>query len=196
MPEAGLPPLTTPTAVYVWPYGDMEFVQQTLPDRALIWAGAGPLARGDLEPAAYSLYTRYQVTERPDWQVRAEFGELFHLYDSTVTQKADDVVRVDLIWGVETAVDEAYTVFVHVVGSEGLIGQSDTPPADGLWPYHWWRTGLLLHERHTITLTEPYDPTQHQILVGWYDDATHTRLSVTDETNAIVGNTWVLGYED
>ncbi|MCP4425080.1 MAG: hypothetical protein GY803_11340, partial [Chloroflexi bacterium] len=46
-PDAGLPPLTRISQLFIWPYAQRDFIPPALPADALIWAEPGPLARGD-----------------------------------------------------------------------------------------------------------------------------------------------------
>ncbi len=187
--EAGLPaPLPLPAHLFVWPYGNVDFVQEALPPRALVWVEAGPLARGDLEPEAYPLYATYRVHEAQPLPPQAIFGGLLQLQAAQAVLY-DGGVQVDLIWLAETAVVPPLTAFVHLVGPDGLVAQDDAPPASGLWPSDWWRPGLQLHERRTIPLPASFDPTVHYVLVGLYD-AAQTRLPLVDGNGRAAGDSW------
>lgn len=189
LPEAGLPaPLPLPAHLFVWPYGNVDFVQEALPPRALVWVEAGPLARGDLEQEAYPLYATYRVHAAQPLPTQAVFGGLLQLQAAQAVLY-DGGVQVDLIWMAETAVPQPLTAFVHLVGPGGLVAQNDAPPGSGLWPPAWWRPGLQLHERRTIPLPASFDPTAHYVLVGLYD-ATQTRLPLVDGHGQAAGDSW------
>lgn len=197
-PEEGLldTPLAVPAALYVWPYSDHDFVAQAFPLPALVAAETGSLARGDLEATAYPLYVRYTAQARPAaGQPLAFFGGHVALQDVSLTAATGNVLQVDLYW--ESVADEgpiaALTAFVHVMDLGGdFIGQSDSQPAGGHWPTRWWRPGLLILDSHDVTLTQTFDPVQHQIWVGLYDGATLARLPVTEANGESPGDAWRL----
>jgi hypothetical protein len=196
-PEQGvLQQPTLPFALYAWPYGPLDFVPQAIPASALVLVESGSLARGDLEPKPYPLYVRYSVQTAPtDWPMLANFEDQLQLRQVQVAESDHAAclsfcLKVNLYWSVETAVSQDITVFVHVLGPDGiLIGQHDGPPVEGHWPLPWWRPGLVVQDFHQVELAEPYNPTSHHLLVGlyWQDG---TRLQVFDEAGQPVGDSW------
>ncbi len=207
LPEQGIT-ATPPFAVYVWPYESLAFFPQSLPPTALITAETGSLARGDLESQVYPLYVRYLVQPAPPMTPPlANFADQLLLQEATIEDQCPQpapaaglevhetvptCIQIQLQWQAKTAVSQPITVFVHVVAADGgLIGQDDSPPANGNWPIAWWRPGLWLQENHTIHLSQPYHPSQQQIVVGlyWQDG---TRLQILDETGQPVADSWQL----
>jgi 4-amino-4-deoxy-L-arabinose transferase-like glycosyltransferase len=182
-PAAGLIPAPLPPSqVYAWPYGSLDFLPDALAPPALVRVEPGPLARGDLEPEAYSLYTRYLVEVAPtDWPLLADFDRTLWLRQATVALPAADVMVVTLAWEGETAVADPLIAFVHLVGPDGLlVAQVDAPPGQGLWSGGWWQPGLIMQERRTLHLPRPFDPAQHQVQVGLYNALTGERLPRRD----------------
>lgn len=188
VPENSLPPLSPPGTIFAWPYASREFLPSALPEKSLIWAQSGPLARGDLEPAPYPLYAQYNVIAAPTLPILATFGSALSLHQAVVMVN-NEQMQIDLIWSGEAVVPPDLTVFVHVVGPQGVITQSDAPPGSGNWWGNWWRPGLMLHERRTLNLPIPFDPAQLQILIGVYDGS-QTRLLVRDVHGIVIGDTW------
>lgn len=192
-PAQGLPPQPLPAAIYAWPHSSLEFVPAALPPPALIQAQLGSLARGDLEPQAYPLYVRYFAQSPPaNWPLNANFDNQLHLRQTQISTDClpqPNCLQVTLSWGAETAVSQPLTAFVHIVGTEGLIGQHDSPPANGQWPHIWWQPGYILQDVHTIPLNQPFDATQHQIWVGLYNNA-QVRLPILDVAGQPVGDAW------
>jgi len=183
-PAAGLPnELGGPAVIYAWPHGSLDFLPAALDLPARVTVEAGPLARGDLEPESYSLYTRYDIAPGLSaTAATAEFAGQFALR-AAATLTAPDALAVDLLW--EAAAERSPggplpQVFIHVVGPEGLLAQHDGPPADGLWPAGGWRPGLAVGERHTLRLPRPFDAMRDQVQIGLYWPDTGERLPVVD----------------
>lgn len=202
LPENGLPPLTRPTQLFIWPYANRDFIPRALPENGLIWTENGPLARGDLETEPYPLYAYYQVTPNlPDWPVQARFGDTLALHqppspNTPISMPDPLAVQIDLIWSAGSPLSPTASVFVHVVGPQGTIAQDDAPPGGGLWSANWWRPGLLLHDRRTISLPVPFDPAHHTIFVGIYDSVTGDRRPVTNAAGQVIGDRWELKIND
>ena len=79
------------------------------------------------------------------------------LHQATVESLSASEVQIDLYWSTATAVTQPLIAFIHIVGTDGgssdLIAQDDAPPANGRWS--WWQPGLIIHDPHTLTLSEP-----------------------------------------
>ena len=62
--DAANPPatITGPAVVFAWPYDPLDALAAAVVAPARVAVEPGPLARGDLEPQAYPLYTRYTIT--------------------------------------------------------------------------------------------------------------------------------------
>jgi hypothetical protein len=191
-PENGLDvDITQNAAVYTYPFMEQDFVESILQPPVLVSVGTGSLARGDLETEAVPLFLRYGVEPAPNLTELARFGEMVGLYGLDVIETEDGKLLVDLIWETETAVLDNLTVFVHAVNPDGLIAQSDSPPANGFWQADWWQPGLYLRDRHEIVLPENVDSSDYQLHIGWYDAATKTRLPVTAADGTVLGDTFI-----
>lgn len=191
-------PLTVPASVYAWPYDSMAYLEQALPSEALITVDDGGLVRGDLEETAYPLYVHYGLEESTavDAQRQAGFAEQLFLRQVELSPVQTRQLQVDVYWDAAPPVAENLIAFVHVSGPDGLVGQDDGPPAGGRWPASWWRPGLVLRDRRTITLDEAYDPARHMITIGFYDAQSGERLPVIDmQSGELVGDAWVVANE-
>jgi len=180
------PPTTLeqPAALYVWPYGALDFLAAASP--ATVAVTPGPLARGDLEPEAYSLYTRYAITPGlPADSPTADFDGQF-LLRAGATLPADDEVAVDLSWEPTEPPAALPNVFIHVVGPEGMLAQYDGPVGRGLWPPAAWRPGLAVAENHRLTLPRPFDPASDTLQFGLYWPDTGQRLPLLDAAGAVM----------
>lgn len=194
----GLPPLTQGQAtIFVWPHQSLAFVRQALPPPALVSAVTGSLGRGDLEPAAYPLFVRFQREPAPALPPLARFGEHVALHQAAIAPLDTHRLRVNLVWSTTAAIPESLVSFVHVrpkhaSAADGLVGQNDQPPAQGHWPTPWWQPGLYVADQHLLTLREPYDPARHEILIGLYVADTVTRLPVFFPDGLPAGDSWLL----
>lgn len=178
---------------YAWPYGSLAAVGQSVVPPATVRMTRGPLARGDLEPEAYSLYTRYAISPgeppgEPPAGPTANFDNAFELRDAAVrTNPANpdgvNNIMVDLTWDLPPGVASATalpSVFVHVLGMDGDMPQADATIAGGLWPLEFWQPGVAVVESHQLQLPEPLDPARHQVVVGLYWPDTGNRLPILD----------------
>jgi 4-amino-4-deoxy-L-arabinose transferase-like glycosyltransferase len=181
-----------PAVVYAWPYGSLDFLSGIAPP-ALVEVSAGPLARGDLEPEPYSLYTRYEIRPGPaETGSQGSFDDLFALRSAAAAPVAPDELAVALRWEPLMATDRMPNVFIHVVGPEGMLAQHDGPLAGGLWPAGQWRPGLSVGESHNLLLPRPFDPEGDSVRVGLYWPDSGERLPVVDERGAAVDDQIVI----
>jgi hypothetical protein len=180
------------TAVYSWPYEGLDQVAKGIGPGLLSVTG-GPLAQGDLDPAPYAFYNQYTVEPAPEWPVLANFDNSIQLLQaSSIEIDQQQFLKIDLYWSTITPVDPSLIVFVHLLGPEGIVAQSDTVPGQGLWPTQWWRPGVVVHDQHVLDLVEGFDPDRNQIIVGFYHVDSRVRLTVTTAEGAPVGDTWLL----
>ena len=173
-----------PVTIYAWPYDSLDFPGASVVPPVVVDISPGPLARGDLEPEPYSLYTRYAITPGAEEATpTADFDGLIRLLDTTVEQIAPDEIDVALRWEADEALQTGGrlpNLFVHVVGPEGVVTQYDGPIGWGLWPVGGWRPGVVIAERHRLQLPRPFDPAGDQIKIGLYWSDTNERLPVLD----------------
>ena len=185
-----------PAVVYAWPYEELDRVLSGF-GPGLVRAVNGELAQGDLEAIPYPFYGRYTVEPAPEWPVLAKFDNSIQLRQANVIELDQrpgfkQGLIIELYWSVTEMIDSSLIVFVHVVGTEGIIAQSDSVPGQGTWPSQWWRPDLILHDQHTIELAEGFDSGQYQIVVGFYHADTKVRLAVYEADGTPVGDTWLL----
>lgn len=187
-----------PAAVYAWPYEQLDETVRSLAAPALVSAQTGSLAQGDLEPEPYPLYIRYgsraavSPTKAPDESSLANFDNSIQLRGAEISPLGDGRLQVDLYWSlIAEEMDRSVVAFVHVIGPDGLIGQSDGVPGDGNWPAQWWRKGLIIADSRQLALDVPYEEEEHQILIGLYDAITQEHLPVLDQDGVPTGEAWL-----
>ena len=71
---------------------------------------------------------------------------------------------------------------------DAILAQDDSPPAGGYYPTSLWRVGDIVSDEHTLALPEPYDPSRHKLIVGFYQLETLRRLQVLDEAGKPVND--------
>ena len=189
-PETGLPSLDSPAVLFAWPYGALDFLA-AVDAPALIEIAPGPLARGDLEPEPYSLYTRYAITPaaRPG-AILAGFDEVYNL-SVTADNSVPDTLSIGLQWEARGDISgdpRRPSLFIHVLGPEGPLAQYDGPLAWGLWPAGNWREGIIVGERHELRINRPYDSVTDSVQIGLYWPDTGQRLPVRDARGEPAGD--------
>ncbi len=86
-----------------------------------------------------------------------------------------------LVWRAEAETETGYTVFVHLVDSEGeIIAQQDRPPqAEGeAYPTDLWLAGEVVVDDYVLPLPADAPPGEYTIRVGLYLPENGQRLSL------------------
>ena len=105
------------------------------------------------------------------------------------TVRAGGILQLQAFWHTERALEEEYTVFVHLVDTEGRIwSQHDKPPLDGDYPTLFWRPGEMVMDTFYLSLAGVPAGT-YWLEVGLYpsDSASHP-LALVDDDGASLGN--------
>ncbi len=145
-------------------------------------AASCPLATVEVSPAQRGL---------------ANFADLLLLLDADVetsTAQPGAVLPFSLQWQALRAIEEDYTVFVHLVGPDGrLWGQEDVWPVQGSYPTSQWSGTETIHDPHRVFLDPDAPSGVYQAHVGWYLLETMERLPVLDREGRPVGDTFIIG---
>jgi hypothetical protein len=129
--------------------------------------------------------------DSPDTQAlqpsQARFGEAIRLegYD---WQTAPGALQLALRWSAERHIDIDYTVFVHLVAADSgqePLAQGDGPPLEGRWPTSLWLPGIPVDDRRLVPLPPDLPAGAYDLLVGWYDPGTGSRLPLADGPDAL-----------
>jgi len=105
-----------------------------------------------------------------------------------------EAIPIVLRWQALRALDEDYTVFVHLIGPDGrLHGQVDMWPVQGSYPTSRWTPGEEVTDPYDVRLEPDAPPGTYRIEVGWYLLATMQRLPVVDARGRPVGDSTVVG---
>jgi hypothetical protein len=180
----------------LWPYEDLGAALSALPKDRMISIREGARERGDLESQSRLLYV--QVTARDErsqassglWQSapdRATWEKGIGLVGYRLVPHKDRGLRLKLYWSTREPIDEAYTVFCHVLCGHGegttlvQVGQHDGPPARGYYGTDRWRVGDVIEDVHDVVLTETFDAQACEVHAGLYRWPTLDRLKVLDD---------------
>ena len=91
-----------------------------------------------------------------------------------------------LIWAPRGRPTQEYTVFVHLLDSEGqLRGQADSPPTSGKYPASVWDAGESIADLHTLSFAPDLPAGEYRLAIGLYDPQTGQRLPILDEDGQI-----------
>jgi len=164
----------------VWPHGDMSAARDVLPSPAEISVQPGPLERGDLDETPSLLYVAFRgdrLQEISSALARFEAG--IELLDWRVDATDDGESTVYLRWRTIRKQAKDYTVFVHLERDGTIIAQDDRAPGAGYYPTTWWKPGDEIADTHVLKV--PYDPTRHQIWIGWYEPSSMQHLRVLEQ---------------
>lgn len=133
------------------------------------------------EPASLGpVLLRFSHPPSPDFDraVEAQFGSHLRLLGFDLQPTLDgETMRVLLYWESEEEVALDYTVFVHLVGAQGLAAQGDAPPCGGGCPTSLWRPGDVWRDEHSVPvggLTAADAP--YTLSIGLYDSNTGERM--------------------
>lgn len=107
-------------------------------------------------------------------------------------------LSVTLYWRVTQVFEQDYTVFVHLVGEDGLAGQADSQPLQGEYPTSFWMLGETLKDEHLLEVYPDASPGQYRLEVGLYLLEDGERLVASGEGDhgqdyAVLGPVEVLG---
>ncbi|MEO7911937.1 MAG: DUF2723 domain-containing protein [Roseiflexaceae bacterium] len=99
-----------------------------------------------------------------------------------------DSVPVTLEWQAQAAPTQRYTLFVHIVGDDGIVrGQQDREPARV--PTDTWQPNERLIDLYGPALSLETPPGRYRVVIGWYSYPSLTRLSL----EADPADTYTLG---
>jgi hypothetical protein len=149
------------------------------------WAGAKPMLR---ERRFTAPEIKHPMKATLGNQVR------FLGYDlSPPPYRRGETLHLTLYWQATTTIDESYTVFVHLLNKDGIMGgQWDSVPGGGLLPTTNWREGEVITDEYEVPIKAGAPPGEYVIQIGMYEASTGERLEVRGEDRDMEGNRIVL----
>jgi 4-amino-4-deoxy-L-arabinose transferase-like glycosyltransferase len=181
--------------IEVWPgtppgsYQVVISVYDPASGRWLPPAGGGDLVIGPIElprrepPPVEALDIEHLLS--------ANLGGRVHLlgYNMTGAFQPGGEVRLTVFWQALKAMEEDYTVFIHLVDSQGHIwGQKDNPPVDGFYPTTAWEAEEIVRDQYDVGISPDAPPGQYQIEIGMYLAETGERLPVSAKDGSAQGD--------
>ncbi len=95
-------------------------------------------------------------------------------------------LHLTLFWQVQSNTATDYSVFVHVLDSNGaMLTQQDSQPMQGLLPTSLWHKGQIIADTYTLSIPAGAALGEYPIKVGLYDLATGTRLPIQQGANTL-----------
>ena len=115
-----------------------------------------------------------------------------------LTVRPGDRVQVWLDWRALTAVDQPYTVFVHLIDGAGRPwAQHDYTPMGGAFPtFLWiprWIEGQTVADPYQLTLPPDIPPGDYLIQVGMYHMTSLRRAQHFDPAGNLAGDRYIMG---
>jgi hypothetical protein len=126
----------------------------------------------------------------PDYPLDVPLGGRVALlgYDLDPAQPAPgDRLVITFHWQALAEMETAYTVFAHLLGSDGaVITQDDAMPVDGAYPTTLWVPGEMVADPHPLELPPDLPPGTYTLEVGMYVVESGDRLSVPDDAGGAI----------
>ena len=161
---------------------------------AKTWAGdnidqvaLGPFKISVLPPTANELQAVRQANVR--------FGDEIALlgYARFGDARAGNSLPVTLYWQALAKPTHDYTVFVHLLDSDGkVVAQIDAQPRGGAYPTSIWDAGEIVRDDYALKLPADLAPGSYCIELGLYEYPRLARLPVADANGSPLGDHWVL----
>ena len=126
--------------------------------------------------------------------VFADFGEQLALLGYDISQenpKPGETIYLTLYWKAQEILGINYQVFVHVLGPDGLVAQSDKlNPGD--FPTKRWPVDKYVRDEYAITIPNNLQPGIYEIAVGAWVQADGWRLPLLDEQGVQVSDRFTI----
>jgi hypothetical protein len=102
-------------------------------------------------------------------------------------------LEISLWWQVLAKTDRDYTVFIHLVGTEGRVwAQEDKLLQNDSRATSAWRVGEIVREEYELPLPADIPPGEYRVVAGVYYWETGQRLPVWDENGERVADDAIL----
>jgi len=118
-------------------------------------------------------------------------------YDlSSPPYKRGETLHLTLYWQATTRMEQSYTVFVHLLNKDGMMGgQWDSVPGSGLLPTSSWLAGEVIADEYDVPIKAGAPPGEYVIEIGMYNAYTGERLEVkrtAEDGSLVVDNRMLL----
>lgn len=148
-----------------------------------------------LEPSGLLHYnSQGRMAEPAQQQLYADFGEQIAFLGtdtSASTVEPGDTLYLTLYWKALQDLDINYQVFVHLLGPEGLVAQSDKiNPGD--FPTRRWPDDKYVRDEHQLQIPADLPPGDYEVAVGLWVQNDGWRLPLLDEHGEQLGDRFTL----
>jgi uncharacterized membrane protein len=115
-------------------------------------------------------------------------------YDlSAPPYKRGEALHLTLYWQAMVRMEESYTVFVHLLNGDGMMGgQWDSVPGGGLLPTTNWLEGEVIADEYEVPIKAGAPPGEYLVVIGMYEASTGERLGVEGKGEEVEGDRIVL----
>jgi len=153
------------------------------------------------EPGQRSVLAgRLPVPDREAQRVRvtrpmATYGDRIELARSQVEGivQPGATLEMRLVWRCRAALDQDYTVFVHLLDEDGhILAQADGPPVSGRYPTSLWSPREQVPDIRRLEIPASADAGSLRLAVGWYLLGTGERLPAHDASGEPLPNAQLL----
>jgi 4-amino-4-deoxy-L-arabinose transferase-like glycosyltransferase len=108
--------------------------------------------------------------------------------DGEVSARPGDRLFLNLTWQARTHVGVDYTVFLHLLDSNGnLVAQWDRQPLSGFVPTSLWKNGDTFTDEYALDLPPELPPGDYRLVAGMYRLDTLERLPI-EVDGAMIGD--------
>lgn len=95
-------------------------------------------------------------------------------------------LQIVLDWRSIAGIERDYTVFLHLLNSDGvLVAQDDSMPSGGRRPTSDWHIGERVVDEHEIALPPDLPDGRYSLRVGWYDWQTQERVPLANGADTL-----------
>jgi hypothetical protein len=196
-------PAATGTTYLIVPRKDgksLPLLERYLPQGRVV--DRGGYHRGDPYFLAYGIPAGAEAQVTPTRDVQATWRDWIELlgYDlDRDAYRAGDAVQLTLTYRGLKRMEQRYTVFVHLLGSQDLDtgslawAQDDSEPCRGFYPTSSWHEGEIVIDRLELAIPPDAPPGEYTLAMGFYDVWTGERLPVTAPSVPAAHNVVSLG---
>jgi hypothetical protein len=126
------------------------------------------------------------TSDEPTVTLDAQLGEHIRLLGYTLDAsdaRPGGLLDLALYWETDTALDESYVVFVHLVDAgDMVIAQHDGVPGGGTVSTNTWSPGQIVSDHHGVLIPPDAKPGDYKLVVGLFFLETGERLSIALES--------------
>lgn len=142
-------------------------------------------------PYVWIYKTGPEITEDGiDHQVQANLGEDIRLLGYNFTPAETNpghTVKLTLYWEAVNQTNADYTVFVHLLDSEGqLYGQKDSQPQGGMYPVYLWDQGERVPDEHVLSIDPEAPAGEYMFAIGMYELQSLERVPITTRAGELL----------